>query len=135
LSPIFPRIEKKEGTAETSVGPTLPVNESNLVSIEDFQKLGLRVGHVKSAEKVQGSKKLIKMQVDLGNEIRTLVAGIAEAYSPEELVGRQLIVVTNLKPARLMGIESKGMILAASIDGKPVLASVEKSVPPGTLVK
>lgn len=135
LSPIFPRIEKKDvpGTNEGQLAVSKVDNNS--VNLEDFQKLGLKVAEVKSAEKVPGSKKLLKLQVDLGSETRTLVAGIAEVYSPEQLVGRQVIVVTNLKPAKLMGIESKGMILAASLEGKPVLVAVERPVPPGTAVK
>jgi methionine--tRNA ligase beta chain len=77
----------------------------------------------------------LKLSVDLGSETRQLVAGIAEAYSPDELVGRQVIVVSNLKPTRIMGVESNGMVLAASIDGRPVLASVSAKVPNGTIVK
>jgi methionyl-tRNA synthetase len=131
--PVFPRIEEnqEQNVPENSE----PGNSQNQVSIEDFQKLGLKVGVVQSVEKIPGSKKLLKLSVDLGSEVRTVVAGIAEAYSPEELIGKQVIVVTNLKPARLMGVESNGMILAASLEGKPVLASVTQTVPKGTPVK
>lgn len=135
LSPIFPRIEKKDAPETNEQQQSVAKVDNNLVSIEDFQKLGLKVGEVKSAEKVQGSKKLLKLQVDLGFETRTLVAGIAEVYSPEQLLGRQVVVVMNLKPAKLMGVESRGMILAASLEGKPVLVAVERPVPPGTPVK
>jgi len=134
LSALFPRIEEKEGPAPTDISEVTPP-ESQHVSIEEFQKLGLKVGEVKTAEKIQGSKKLLKLTVDLGTEVRTLVAGIAEAYAAEELVGRQVIVVTNLKPTRFMGVESNGMILAASVNGKPVLASITAPVPNGTAVK
>ncbi len=105
------------------------------MTIEDFQKIGLKVGEVKSAEKILGSKKLLKLSIDLGTELRTVVAGIAEAYTPEELIGKQVIVVTNLKPTRLMGVESNGMVLAASVGGKPVLSAVVSPVPNGTPVK
>ena len=100
-----------------------------------FQKMGLKVGEIKSAEKIKGSKKLLKMMVDLGTETRQLVAGIAAEYSPDDLVGRQIVVVTKLQPAKLMGVESNGMILAASVDGKPVLLSLSAPVPNGTIVK
>ena len=84
------------------------------ISIEEFMKVDLRVARVIAAERVPKSRKLIKLEVDLGTEHRTLVAGIAETYAPEALVGRTLAVVANLQPAKLMGIESNGMVLAAS---------------------
>jgi methionine--tRNA ligase beta chain len=93
------------------------------------------VGEIKAAEKISGSKKLLKLSIDLGSEIRQLVAGIAEVYTPEDLIGKQVIVVSNLKPTRIMGVESNGMVLAASIDGKPVLAGITQRVPNGTIVK
>jgi methionyl-tRNA synthetase len=131
IAPIFPRIEEPPSATET----TAVKEVASHATIDDFQKLGLKVGEIKTAEKIQGSKKLIKLSVDLGSETRQLVAGIAEAYAPEELIGRQVIVVSNLKPTKIMGVESNGMILAASIDGKPVLASVSTKVPSGTIVK
>jgi methionyl-tRNA synthetase len=135
---IFPRIEeeKEEAAAPVPVpAKEFSAVESDRISIEDFQKVGLKVGEIKSAEKIQGSKKLLKMMVDLGSETRQLVAGIGEAYKPEELIGRQVIVVTNLKPTKLMGVESNGMILAASLEGKPILARITGTVPNGTIVK
>jgi methionyl-tRNA synthetase len=96
------------------------------ISIDTFMNVELRTAKVISAEAVPKSKKLIKLQVDLGNELRTILAGIAEAYQPESLVGRTIVIVANLKPAKLMGIESNGMVLAASPEGgKPVLVTVE----------
>ena len=96
------------------------------ISIDDFMKVELRTAKVVSAEAVPKSKKLIKLQVDLGTEQRTILAGIAEAYQPESLVGRTVVIVANLKPAKLMGIESNGMVLAGSPEGgKPVLLTVE----------
>ena len=90
---------------------------SDRISIDDFMKVELRVAKVLEAEAVPKSKKLIKLKVDVGTEQRTIVAGIAEAYQPEQLVGRTIVIVANLKPAKLMGIESNGMVLAASPEG------------------
>ncbi len=99
-------------------------------------KIDLRVARVLAAERVPKSKKLVKLSVDLGFEQRTLVAGIAEAYEPEALVGRTVVIVANLKPATLMGIESNGMVLAGSPDGgKPTLVGFDSDVPPGTRVR
>ena len=91
---------------------------------------------VLTAERVPNSKKLMKLTVDLGTEQRTIVAGIAEAYEADALVGRTIAIVANLKPAKLMGIESNGMVLAASPDGGlPTLLAVDESIPPGTRVR
>jgi methionyl-tRNA synthetase len=101
------------------------------IGIEDFAKVELRVAKILAAEKVKGSKKLIKMQVDAGTEQRTIVAGIAEAYEPDALVGRSIVIVANLKPAKLMGVESNGMVLAASPEGGlPTLLSFQETPPP-----
>jgi methionyl-tRNA synthetase len=106
------------------------------IGIEDFMKVELRVAKILAAERVPNSRKLVKMQVDLGAEQRTLVAGIAEAYEPERLVGRSIVVVANLKPAKLMGIESNGMLLAASLEaGVPELVTFDTPPPPGTRVR
>jgi methionyl-tRNA synthetase len=105
------------------------------IDISDFGKVELRVALVTAAEKIAGSKKLLKLQVDLGTETRQIVSGIADAYTPESLVGRKVVLVANLKPAKLMGVESFGMVLAASLDGKAVLCSFDADVPPGTKVK
>jgi len=106
------------------------------ISIDDFMKIELRVAKVLAAERVPNSRKLIKMQVDVGTEQRTLVAGIADAYEPEVLVGRSVVIVFNLKPAKLMGIESNGMVLAASADGgKPIIVGFDEPVAPGTRVR
>jgi len=106
------------------------------ISIDDFMKVELRVAKVLAAERVEKSKKLLKLSVDVGTEHRTLVAGIAEAYDPEALVGKTVVIVFNLKPAKLMGIESNGMVLAASPEGgKPTVVSFEQPPPPGTRVR
>jgi methionyl-tRNA synthetase len=106
------------------------------IGIDEFAKIDLRVAKILAAEKVKGSRKLIKMQIDVGVEQRTIVAGIAEAYEPESLVGRSVVIVANLKPAKLMGIESNGMVLAASPDGGlPALLGFENPPPPGSRIK
>ena len=122
------------GTAEPRPAP--PAASDNRISIDDFMKVELRTAKVLAAEKVPNSKKLIKMSVDVGAEQRTLVAGIAEAYEPDALVGRTVVMVFNLKPAKLMGIESNGMVLAASPDGgKPILVGFDQEISPGTRVR
>jgi methionyl-tRNA synthetase len=113
-----------------------PAPADNRISIDDFMKVELRVAKVLAAEKVEKSKKLLKLSVDVGTEQRTLVAGIAEAYEPETLVGKTVVIVFNLKPAKLMGIESNGMVLAASPDGgKPTVVTFENPPDPGTRVR
>jgi methionyl-tRNA synthetase len=113
-----------------------PSASGERISIDDFMKVDLRVAKVLTAERVPNSRKLVKLSIDLGTEQRTLVAGIAEAYEPEQLVGRTIVMVFNLKPAKLMGIESNGMVLAASPEGgKPTLVGFDADVPPGTRVR
>lgn len=109
-------------------------NESE-VSIEEFRKMDFRVGKIVSAQKIEGSKKLMKLVVDIGSEKRQIVAGIAESYSPEELIGKLVVVLANLKPAKLMGVESRSMILAVDVEGKPILLTPEREVKPGEKVK
>ena len=107
------------------------------ISIDDFAKVDMRVGQVLSAEPVKGADKLLHMKVDIGEpQPRTIVAGIAEAYSPAQLIGRKVVIVANLQPRRLRGIESNGMIVAGSIEGgKPVLAGFLEDVPIGARLK
>lgn len=106
------------------------------ISIDDFMKVDLRVAKVLAAERVAGSKKLVKLSIDVGTETRTVVAGIAEAYEADALVGRHVVIVANLKPAKLMGIESNGMVLAASPEGgKPMLVAFDAPPTPGTRVR
>jgi methionyl-tRNA synthetase len=133
LWPRFDRKTSKEKSVTENVPAAAPVPADGKmspadgkISIDDFMKVELRTAKVVSAEAVPKSKKLIKLQVDLGTEQRTILAGIAEAYEPESLVGRTIVIVANLKPAKLMGIESNGMVLAGSPEGgKPVLLTVE----------
>jgi methionyl-tRNA synthetase len=159
IEPLFPRIEKtveelREMTTESdqkpiggagvpaapgatqAIGAGVTPAEDNRISFDEFMKVELRVAKVLEAEAVPKSKKLVKLKVDVGTEQRTIVAGIAEAYQPEQLVGRTIAIVYNLKPAKLMGIESNGMVLAASVgDGKPILVSFDEPVPPGARVR
>ncbi len=159
-SALFPRIdysveEIRQMAADTNEAPGAPVpptsspapaapaqpaqpvpSADGRISIDDFMKVELRVARVLAAERVPKSNKLLKLQVDVGSEHRTIVAGIAEAYEPETLVGRTVVVVFNLKPAKLMGVESNGMVLAASPDGgKPVLIGFDAAPDPGTRVR
>ncbi len=117
--------------------PSSPSGSSNdRISIDDFMKIDLRVARVLAAERVPNSRKLMKLSIDVGTEQRTLVAGIAEAYEPEQLVGKTVGIVFNLKPAKLMGIESNGMILAASPEGgKPVLVAFDGDIAPGARIR
>ena len=106
------------------------------ISIDDFMGVELKVARVEAAEEIPKSSKLVKLTVELGGERRTIVAGIRTAYAPEQLVGRQVVIVANLQPAKLMGVESQGMVLAASLDGgEPVLLQPEREVPSGTRVR
>jgi methionyl-tRNA synthetase len=105
------------------------------IDIGDFTKVELRVAKVLEASEIEGADRLLKLQIDLGSEKRQLVAGIKKSYSPEQLVGRHIVVVANLKPARLRGEESQGMLLAAQTDDGPVLVSFDKDVAPGSPVK
>jgi methionyl-tRNA synthetase len=107
------------------------------IGIEDFAKVELRVGVVKSAERIQGADKLLKLLVDIGDEVRQVLAGIALGYAPEELAGRKVVIVANLAPRKMRGLESNGMLLAASVgpDGKPVLCTFAEDVPAGAKVK
>jgi methionyl-tRNA synthetase len=106
-----------------------------MISFKDFQKIELKVAKIIEAEKIEKSEKLLKLIVDLGDEKRQLVAGIAKYYKLEDLIGKEIVVVANLEPKKLMGIESQGMLLAANVDGEPVILIPEKEVPPGTKVK
>ena len=118
--------EPKSGASADSAGK---------IPIADFAKVELRVAEVLAAEKVPKSKKLLKLTVKVGEETRTLVAGVAEQYEPESLVGRKVVIVANLEPATLMGVESNGMVLAASHEGTVSLLTLDRDVPSGSKVK
>jgi len=131
---LFPRIDVKNKEKETDASalpaPDRPVIKPE-ISLEEFKKVDLRVGRVVKADAVPKAKKLLKLEIDIG-ETRTIVAGIAGSYSPESLVGKQVIVLANLQPAKLMGILSQGMLLAAVDDNRCTIATLDGTVKPGT---
>ena len=136
--------EARGGSPVQGVGgsqaPALPqkaaVSADGKITIDDFAKVELRVAQVKVAERVKGADKLLRLEVDLGTETRQILAGIAEAYAPETLIGRKIVIVANLAPRKLRGLESNGMLLAASLEGgKPVLAGFLEDVPLGARLK
>ncbi|HTQ55003.1 MAG TPA: methionine--tRNA ligase [Bryobacteraceae bacterium] len=153
VAPVFPRIDagpaiakmkelEAQVTAEQNImmGKTPPpaaAPASDRIPIDDFTKVDMRVGQVLSAEPVKGANKLLHMKIDIGEpQPRTIVAGIAEAYRPEQMIGRKVVIVANLQPRKLRGIESNGMIVAASLEGgKPVLAGFLEDVPVGARLK
>ncbi len=158
---VFPRVDKKEAyerieTMENEIrnpGATPPVAATTAaagaapaaatlapagakITIEDFAKVELRVGRIESAERIQGADKLLKIMVNIGDEVRQVLAGIALAYAPETLVGRKVVVVTNLAPRKMRGLESNGMLLAASTaEGNPVLCTFAEEIAVGSKVK
>ena len=105
------------------------------INFEEFKKIHLRIAKIVSAERVEESEKLLKLEVDLGDEERQIIAGIGKFYQPEELIGREIVVIINLEPRTLMGIESQGMLLAANNEGEPVLLRPDKEVPAGTKIR
>ncbi len=106
-----------------------------MITYDDFAKLELRIGTVREAVRVEGSHKLLKLRVDIGSEERQILAGVGTVYTPEEMVGRQIVVIANLAPRMMMGLESQGMLLAADSESGPVLLAPHKEVPPGAGVK
>jgi methionyl-tRNA synthetase len=133
--PATAPVATQAAAATPAVKPVAVVPDGK-ITIDDFAKVELRVGQVKVAEKVKGADKLLRLEVDLGTEVRQVVAGIAESYAPELLVGRKVVIVANLAPRKLRGLESNGMIVAASPEGgKAVLAGFLEDVPVGTRLK
>jgi len=128
---LFPRIDNRPAAPEKKAEPVVAPR----MSIDDFSKVELRVAEVIGAENLPKSKKLLKLTVRLGEETRTVVAGIAEHYAPADLVGRKVVIVANLAPATLMGVESNGMVLAASHEGKLALLTLDKELPSGSKVR
>lgn len=164
VKPVFPRLDKKkimdeikqnESLHELSTGKSLPAptqatdevkeasvsaaptSSDNLITIDDFAKVEMRVGTVMTAERIPKADKLLKLTVDMGDEVRQVLAGIAVYYEPVSLVGRKVVVVTNLVPRKMRGLDSNGMILAASVgpEGRPVIATFAEDVPNGARLK
>jgi len=106
-----------------------------MADIKDFQKLSLKIGTIKNAEKIEGSTKMIKLEIDLGHDQRTILAGIGEHYDPKHLKGKQIPVLANLEPREIMGIQSQGMILAVDIEGEPILLHPDKKVGNGSKIR
>lgn len=141
---LFPRIEKNEGPAEAPVPSPAPVaapaatpapDGLTLIEYADFQKVQLRSAKVLSAERIEKADKLLRLQIEVGTETRQIVAGIAQSYTPEQVVGKTVILVANLKPAKIRGVDSQGMLLAASHGGQLRLVTVDGDLPSGAVVK
>jgi methionyl-tRNA synthetase len=131
---LFPRIDIKKENRVTE-NPAAPEGKSNVITINELARIELKIGKVLSAERIKGSDKLIKLQVDTG-EMRQIVAGIGKAYTPEDLTGKKIAVVTNLQPAKLMGAESQGMLLVANdSDGKMSILMPDKDIKEGSKIK
>ncbi|HVH30886.1 MAG TPA: methionine--tRNA ligase subunit beta, partial [bacterium] len=141
-APIFPRIETKVATTGRPARSRGTLTDAatggeqtvSTISIDEFKKLDIRVGEIRSAKRVPGTDKLIEVQVDLGSEVRTVVAGLVPQYEPDDLVGKRIVVVANLEPRRMRGIASQGMLLAAEWDGEVALLTVEKNAPKGAKI-
>ena len=154
VEPVFPRLRKKETLnkllraqeaapsglpAKPAEGPSdgsPPVSDER-IKIDDFLKVDMRVGEILVAERIKGATKLLRLEVDIGTEVRQVLAGIAETYSPEALVGRKVVIVANLEPRKLRGFESQGMLVAASVgkEDRPVLVTFAEDVPNGARLR
>ncbi|MDW8107288.1 MAG: methionine--tRNA ligase [Armatimonadota bacterium] len=144
-TPIFPRLQAKASATTTASPASQPAAETtkepkptamqDLITIDEFKRLQIRIATVKAAEPVPKSTKLLKLTLDVGGEERVIVAGIAEEYTPEQLIGKQIPVLVNLQPALIRGIVSEGMMLAADVDGKAVLLHPDREVPSGSIVR
>ena len=143
-APLFPRIIVEEPAAEKTPAPKAEKKAkaekpqekkeevpAGLVTIDEFFKTQLKTAKVLTAEKVEGADKLLKLSIEVGTEIRQLVAGVAQFYTPEEIVGKTIVIVANLKPAKIRGIESQGMLLAAKDGGNLKLVTIDGDMPSG----
>ena len=132
-APSAPASTPGAGGAAAAVAPAA----SDKIGIEDFAKVEMRVGLIKTAERIVGADKLLKLTVDIGSEVRQICAGIAQYYEPEKLIGRKVVVVVNLVPRKLRGVESNGMIVAATVgpEGRPVLATFIEDAEVGARLK
>jgi len=141
-TPIFPRLQAKAEPKQPPAPTPQPeppqqgaTTMQDAITIDDFKRLQIRIATVTSAEPVPKSTKLLKLTLDVGGETRTIVAGIAEDYAPDQLVGKQIPVLVNLQPALIRGIVSEGMMLAADVDGRAVLLHPDREVPSGSTVR
>jgi methionyl-tRNA synthetase len=134
--PLFPRVLLEDFLQEEE-RPALDKKEvkMDIISFDEFKRMDLRVGKILKAEKVPGTDKLLRIEVDIGTEKRTMVAGVADTYTPEELIGKKLVLIVNLKPAVIRGIESQAMLLAAEIAGQAIIPFFDRDVPAGAKVR
>src|SRR3989344_9227221 len=107
----------------------------NMIPYEDFKKLEIKIGKIEAAERVEGSGKLLKLQVDLGDGMRQIIAGIGRFHAPEDIVGHEIVVLANLEHRTIMGLESQGMLLAVDTEAGPVILRPDKEVPPGSKIR
>jgi len=135
MTSLFPRIAKSKQDVPAAKAHETPSQQNAAIDYADFTKLQLRTAVIISAEKVEGADKLLKVQIDLGTEKRQIVAGIAKYYKPEDLPGKRIVVLANLKPAKIRGVESNGMLLAASQGDTLKLVTLDGEIPPGATVK
>ncbi len=135
--PSAPKPAAASAAASAAAAPAVAPASTDKIAIEDFAKVEMRVGQVKTAERIVGADKLLKLTVDIGTEVRQICAGIAQYYEPDSLIGRKVVVVVNLAPRKLRGVESNGMIVAASVgpEGRPVLAAFAEDVEVGARLK
>jgi len=135
--PLFPRVNLKDFLKEEEGQKASPLKEKrmDIITFDEFKRMDLRVGEIMKAERVEGTEKLVKMEVGIGAETRQMIGGIADTYAPEDLVGKKVIVIVNLKPAVIRGIESQGMLLAAEVGGKAILPVFTEDIPAGAKVR
>ncbi len=128
--------ENKPNADAARAEPEPKKEEPKKIGFDKFLQTELRVARVVEAERVEGTDKLLRLQLDVGDlGPRQIVAGVAEVYAPEQLLNKRIVIVANLKPARIRGVESQGMLLAADLDGRPIVATFDEDVAPGTLVR
>lgn len=136
MTPAQLNVSQVTAAAPAPAAATTVPTANQKITIDDFSKIELRVGLVKVAERVPKADKLLRLEIDIGTEVRQVLAGIAEAYAPETLIGRKVVIVANLAPRKLRGMESNGMIVAASLEGgTPVLAGFLEDVPVGARLR
>jgi len=135
--PLFPRIKLEDFLKEDEIPQKIIQKEAQMdqITFEDFKKMDLRVGEILKAERVEGTDKLLKLEVNIGSETRQMVAGVADTYPPEDLEGKKLVVIVNLKPAVIRGIESQAMLLAAEVDGRAIIPFFVEDVQAGSKVR
>jgi methionyl-tRNA synthetase len=135
--PLFPRVTLEDFLKEEAPrpGPEKKEEQMDIISFDEFKRMDLRVGQILKAERVPGTEKLLKMEVDIGSEKRQMVAGVADTYTPDELVGKKLVVIVNLKPAVIRGIESQAMLLAGEAGGKAIIPFFDRDIPAGAKVR